>query len=109
MNVSTRKTVRTSYQAVTGIAVALAVAIPVFQVNFPKYAAYGGMILAAVAIVTKVQTSLEQSGVIKKILDPALATDAIPVVVEAVPATPDTPYVGAHEATAADVTEGGAP
>ncbi len=78
LNVSTRKTIRTVYQALAAIVAATALAVPVFNMNFPKYAAVGGSILAAVAVFTKVQTSLEQNGVIPKVLDPALAPDAAP-------------------------------
>lgn len=78
-NVSTRKTIRTVIQTVVGLAGALAVCVPLFDVSFPTFTKYGAVILGAVAVVTKIQTALEQSGVIGKVADPAKAPDAVPV------------------------------
>jgi len=87
LNVSTRKTLRTVYQALAAIAAATALAVPVFNMNFPKYAAVGGTILGAVAVFTKISTALEQRGIIGKFLDPAKAADAAPTP----PVTPAAP------------------
>jgi hypothetical protein len=91
LNVSTRKTLRSIYQALVAIAAMTAVAVPVFNMNFPKYAAVGGSILGGIAVFTKITTMLEQRGLIKKFLDPAKAADATVPVVEPVQPPTATP------------------